>query len=133
MKGFLKEFKEFAMKGNVLDLAVGVVIGGAFAAIVTSLVNDIIMPLVGIIVGGVDIASLSIKVGTAKLGYGAFLQAIINFVIIAFAIFVFIKLINSAANKFKKKEEVCEEPAVDLQLEMLTEIRDLLAKDISTK
>ena|SRR3712207_1328035 len=129
MKGFLKEFKEFAMKGNVMDLAVGVVIGGAFGAIVTSLVNDIIMPLVGIIIGGIDVAGLSVKVGTAKLSYGSFLQAIINFIIIAFSIFIFIKIINSAANKFKKDGEAEEiTPTVDPQLEMLTEIRDLLAK-----
>lgn len=134
MKNFLKEFKEFAMKGNVLDLAIGVVIGGSFGAIVTSLVNDVIMPLVGIILGGIDIAGLSVKVGTAKLGYGSFLQAIINFIIIAFAIFVFIKLINSAVKKFKKQEEAEEvAPAIDPQLEMLREIRDLLAKDITTK
>lgn len=92
------------------------------------------MPLVGIILGGIDIAGLSVKVGTAKLGYGAFLQAIINFIIIAFAIFVFIKIINSAAKKFKKQEEAEEvAPAIDPQLEMLREIRDLLAKDITTK
>ncbi|HCZ40007.1 MAG TPA: large conductance mechanosensitive channel protein MscL, partial [Brochothrix thermosphacta] len=83
-----KEFKEFALKGNALDLAVGVVIGGAFGLIVTSLVNDIIMPLVGIISGGVDVSKLSIMVGNANLAYGAFLQSIINFLIIAFSIFM---------------------------------------------
>ena len=127
MKGFLNEFKDFAMKGNVLDLAVGVVMGSAFGAIVTSLVEKIIMPLVGILVGGVNIADLSIKVGNATLGYGAFLQAIINFLIIAFSIFLFVKAINTATSKFKKAEEEAA-PAVDPQLELLTEIRDLLAK-----
>ena len=127
MKGFLNEFKDFAMKGNVLDLAVGVVMGSAFGTIVTSLVEKIIMPLVGIIVGGVNIADLSLKVGNATLGYGAFLQAIINFLIIAFSIFLFVKAINTATNKFKKAEEEAA-PAVDPQLELLTEIRDLLAK-----
>ena len=127
MKGFLNEFKDFAMKGNVLDLAVGVVMGSAFGTIVTSLVEKIIMPLVGIIVGGVNIADLSVKVGNATLGYGAFLQAIINFLIIAFSIFLFVKAINTATSKLKKAEEEAA-PAVDPQLELLTEIRDLLAK-----
>ena len=127
MKGFLNEFKDFAMKGNVLDLAVGVVMGSAFGTIVTSLVEKIIMPLVGIIVGGVNIADLSLKVGNATLGYGAFLQAIINFLIIAFSIFLFVKAINTATSKFKKAEEEAA-TAVDPQLELLTEIRDLLAK-----
>ena len=127
MKGFLNEFKDFAMNGNVLDLAVGVVMGSAFGTIVTSLVEKIIMPLVGIIVGGVNIADLSVKVGNATLGYGAFLQAIINFLIIAFSIFLFVKAINTATSKFKKAEEEAA-PAVDPQLELLTEIRDLLAK-----
>ncbi len=127
MKSFLNEFKDFAMKGNVLDLAVGVVMGSAFGTIVTSLVEKIIMPLVGIIVGGVNIADLSVKVGNATLGYGAFLQAIINFLIIAFSIFLFVKAINTATSKFKKAEEEAA-PAVDPQLELLTEIRDLLAK-----
>ena len=127
MKGFLNEFKDFAMKGNVLDLAVGVVMGSAFGAIVTSLVEKIIMPLVGILVGGVNIADLSIKVGNATLGYGAFLQAIINFLIIAFSIFLFVKAINTATSKFKKAEEEAG-PAVDPPLELLKEIRDLLAK-----
>lgn len=129
MKGFMKEFKEFAMKGNVLDMAVGVVIGAAFGAIVTALVEKVIMPLVGIIAGGVDISGLAVKVGSANLEYGAFLQAIINFLIIAFSVFVFVKIINTAAGKFKKEEEAVEEvPVVDPQLELLTEIRDLLAK-----
>lgn len=94
MKNFIDEFKEFAFKGNVLDLAVGVVIGAAFTAIVTSLVEDIIMPLVGIIAGGNDVSSLSLKIGTTTLAYGAFLQAVINFLLIAFVVFMFIKLIN---------------------------------------
>ena len=86
MKKFFKEFGEFIKRGNVIDLAVAVVIGAAFSAIVTSLVNDIIMPLIGIIVGGVNISSLSVTVGSATLTYGNFLQNIINFLIIAFVI-----------------------------------------------
>lgn len=125
----MNEFKEFAMKGNVLDLAVGVVMGSAFGAIITALVDKVIMPLVGIVLGGVDVKSLAVKVGDASLGYGAFLQAVINFIIIAFCIFVFVKLINTAVSKMKKAEEVVEEaPAVDPNIELLTEIRDLLAK-----
>lgn len=127
MKGLFKEFKEFAMQGNVLDLAVGVVLGAAFGAIVKSLVDDIIMPLVGILLGGVNISQLSVKVGAAVLKYGSFLQAIINFIIIAFSIFIFVKAINTAANKFRRKEEEQIEEAVDEHLILLTEIRDLLA------
>lgn len=130
MKGFMNEFKEFAFRGNVLDLAVGIVIGAAFTSIVTSLVGDIIMPLVGMITGGHDISALSVKVGTASLAYGAFLQAIINFLIIAFVVFMFIKIINTAAAKFIQEEgpeiEEVEIPAAE---QYLKDIRDLLAKE----
>ncbi|ALV22515.1 MULTISPECIES: large conductance mechanosensitive channel protein MscL [Carnobacterium] len=130
MKNFIEEFKEFAFKGNVLDLAVGVVIGAAFTAIVTSLVEDIIMPLVGIIAGGTDVSSLSLEIGTTTLAYGAFLQAVINFLLIAFVVFMFIKLINSAAAKFKKETgEIGEEVEIPAAEEYLKEIRDLLAKE----
>lgn len=127
-KNFMNEFKEFALRGNVLDLAVGVVIGGAFSAIVTSLVKNIITPLIGIILGGHDVSGLMVKVGTAELKYGAFLQSIIDFVIIAFAIFIFIKAINTLTTKFKKStEETTEEPTIEASEEYLKEIRDLLA------
>ncbi|AOA00815.1 large conductance mechanosensitive channel protein MscL [Carnobacterium divergens] len=127
-KNFMNEFKEFALRGNVLDLAVGVVIGGAFSAIVTSLVKNIITPLIGIILGGHDVSGLMVKVGTAELKYGAFLQSIIDFVIIAFAIFIFIKAINTLTTKFKKPtEETTEEPTIEASEEYLKEIRDLLA------
>jgi large conductance mechanosensitive channel len=99
--GLTKEFKEFAMKGSVLDLAVGVVIGAAFGKIVDSLVKDIIMPIVGILTGGYDFSALSIKVGDAELKYGNFIQASLNFLIIAFILFLAIK----AANKMRAKEE----------------------------
>ncbi len=92
----LKEFKEFAMRGNVLDLAVGVIIGGAFGKIVASLVNDILMPIVGLVLGGVDFSGLAITVGDASIKWGAFVQAIIDFVIIAFVIFLIIKAANAA-------------------------------------
>lgn len=103
-----KEFKEFAFKGNVVDLAVAVVIGGAFGLIVKSLVNDIIMPLVGILIGGIDVSNLAIKVGTATVAYGLFLQSIINFLIIAAAIFMMVKVFNKFNKKTVEKAEVLE-------------------------
>ena len=103
-----KEFKEFAFKGNVVDLAVAVVIGGAFGLIVKSLVNDIIMPLVGILIGGIDVSNLAIKVGTATVAYGLFLQSIINFLIIAAAIFMIVKVFNTMNKKSAKEAEVLE-------------------------
>ena len=122
----MKEFKEFAMRGNVIDLAVGVVIGGAFGAIVSSLVNDILMPLLGVVTGGHDVSGLVVKVGEAEIKYGMFLQAIINFVLIAFALFIFIK----AMNNMKKKQEEAPAPAPEPPKTevLLEEIRDLLKK-----
>jgi large conductance mechanosensitive channel len=127
----LKEFKEFAMKGNVIDLAVGVIIGGAFGKIVSSLVNDILMPVFGYVLSGINIADLKFIISPASgdipevaILYGSFIQAIVDFVIIVFSIFLFIKLISS----FKKKEEEAPaappEPAPEVVL--LEEIRDLL-------
>ena len=126
----IKEFREFISRGNVMDLAVAVIIGGAFTAIVTSLVDDIIMPIIGVLLGGVDFTSLAIQVGDASIMYGNFIQAIINFLIIAFVIFLMVKAINSASKQLSGPEEdaVEEEPEADPQLEMLTEIRDLLKK-----
>jgi len=117
-----KDFKAFVLKGNVLDLAIAVVIGGAFGAIVTSLVNDIIMPLVGIILGGIDFAALSIQVGSATVLYGKFIQAIVNFLIIAFVIF----LVMRAMVKLKKQEAPAPPPGPTAEEKLLTEIRDLL-------
>ncbi|MBP8293030.1 MAG: large-conductance mechanosensitive channel protein MscL [Caldilineaceae bacterium] len=118
------EFKAFISRGNVLDLAVAVIIGGAFGAIVTSFVNDIIMPLVGVILGGIDFTSLSITVGSSAILYGNFIQAIINFLIIAFSIFLVVK----AANSFQRKQEAAPAPpALPTKEEtLLAEIRDLL-------
>jgi len=107
MKKFLKEFKEFAMRGNVLDLAVGVIIGGAFQKIVSSLVADMLTPLLGLF-GTKDLNALSFFIGEAEVKYGAFLTAVIDFIIMAFVIFVIIKLINKVAPK--KKAEVVAEP-----------------------
>lgn len=119
----LKEFRDFIAKGNVLDLAVAVIIGGAFGLIVTSLVDDILMPIVGVLLGGVDFTTLAVTVGEASIMYGNFIQAIINFIIIAFVIFLIVR----QANKMKKEEEAAPAaPPADVQL--LTEIRDLLKK-----
>jgi large conductance mechanosensitive channel len=96
----LKEFREFALRGNVMDLAVAVIIGGAFGAIVTSLVNDILMPLIGLLMGGVDFSGLAIVVGGAEVRYGAFIQSIVNFLIIAFVIFLIVR----AMNRLKREE-----------------------------
>ncbi len=96
----LKEFRDFAMRGNVIDLAVGVIIGGAFGKIVASLVNDILMPLIGLVLGGINFADQAIQIGEASVKWGAFVQAIIDFIIIAFVIFLIVK----AANKAKKQE-----------------------------
>lgn len=113
MRGFFEEFKKFISRGNVMDMAVGVIIGGAFTAIVNSLVNDIFMPLLSLITGGLDIAGMSVSFGSgegaATLNYGAFLSAIINFLLIAFVVFCIIKLINGAKDKMIKKPE--EAPA----------------------
>ena len=105
MKSFIKEFKEFAMRGNVMDMAVGVVIGGAFGAIITALVDNIITPIIGSLMGGVNFSKLAITVGKANIGYGAFIQAIIDFLIVAFCIFCLLKAMNKAADLKKKEEE----------------------------
>ena len=124
----LKEFKEFISKGNVLDLAVGVVMGSAFSGIVTSLVNDIIMPLVGLLIGGIDFSGMKATVGDASIAYGNFIQNIVNFLIIAISIFMFIKFINRLTKKVKKEEEKEAEEKVDPQTKLLEEIRDELKK-----
>ncbi len=135
----LKEFKEFALKGNVMDMAVGVVIGGAFGKIVTSLVQDLMMPILGFLTAGVDFSDLKLvlspagvneageEVAEAAILYGNFIQTTIDFIIIAFSIFLAIKMIN----KLRRKQEVVEEaapaaPAAPTEADLLTEIRDLL-------
>ena len=126
--GLIQEFKKFALKGNVVDMAVGVIIGGAFGTIVNSLVGDIMMPLFGILTGGTDFSKLSIKLGPDNfLKYGSFIQNVINFLIIAGSMFAMIKVMNTLTDKFKKEEEPKEEaPAGPTQEELLAEIRDLL-------
>ena len=121
--GFVKEFKEFAMKGNVMDMAVGVIIGGAFGKIVSSLVDDVLMPIIGMITGGVDFTGLVAKVGDATVKYGTFIQNIIDFLIIALCIFCMIK----AMNKMKKAEEPAPEaPAGPTTEELIADIKDIL-------
>ncbi len=125
--GFIKEFKEFAVKGNVMDMAVGVIIGGAFGKIVSSLVDDILMPIIGTLTGGVNFADLAITVGEANIKYGTFIQNVIDFLIIAFCIFCMIKGMNNL-NKKKEEPEAPAAPAGPTQEELLAEIRDLLKK-----
>ena len=125
MKNVIKEFKAFIERGSVIDLAVGVVIGGAFSSIVTSLVNDIIMPLIGIIIGGIDFTGLSFKVGSAYVKYGNFIQNVINFLIIAFALFLLLKGINKLSHKEEPKKE---ESKKSDEVILLEEIRDVLKK-----
>lgn len=130
----IQEFREFAVKGNMVDMAVGIIIGGAFGQIINSLVNDVIMPPLGLLIGGVDFADLAVTLKAAEDGaeavllrYGAFINTAINFLIIAFAIFMVIK----AMNRLKRKEEAApaEPPAPPREQVLLEEIRDLLKKD----
>ncbi len=120
----VKEFKEFAMKGNVIDLAVWVVIGTAFGKIVTSIVGDVIMPVIGVLTGGIDFKGLEYSVGGAVVKYGAFIQSVVDFIIIAFCIFIVVKMMNKALPK-KPAPEVISGPSDN---ELLSEIRDLLKK-----
>ena len=133
---FISEFKEFAMRGNVIDMAVGVVIGGAFGKIVSSLVGDLIMPVVGAITGGVNFTDLKLTLKEAADGapavtinYGSFIQTMVDFLIIAFCIFCVIKALNTLKNKLPKEEEAAPaEPETPADIALLTEIRDLLKK-----
>ena len=121
----IKEFKEFIARGNVIDMAVGVIIGGAFGKIVTSIVNDVLMPLIGVVSGGIDFTGLKFKIGEAEILYGNFLQNVIDFLIIAFCIFILVKIVNKVTRK--KEEPVEETPAPKAEdVVLLEEIRDLL-------
>lgn len=122
----LKEFRDFAMRGNVLDLAIGFVMGAAFTAIVNSMVNDLIMPLVGIVLGGLDFTGLTITVGSASITYGNFIQAIINFLIIAFVLFLIVRSVNKLTESQAKEETAAPPPEPTAEEKLLTEIRDLL-------
>lgn len=122
-----KEFKTFVMRGNVMDLAVGVIIGAAFGKIVTSLVNDVLMPLLGILLGKVNFTDLTIKIGSATVKYGMFIQNIVDFLIVAFCIFLMVKVINKVMKK-KDDDKKEEKPEKSDELKALEEIRDLLKK-----
>lgn len=119
-----KEFKEFISKGNVMDMAIGVIIGAAFGAIVTSLTNNILMPLIGILIGGINFSNLVLKIGDATLNYGLFIQSVLDFLIIAYCAFLLTKM----ANRLRKKKVVVEEPKLSKEEQLLTEIRDLMKK-----
>lgn len=126
----LSEFKEFIVRGNVIDLAVGVIIGSAFGKIVSSIVDDILMPVIGAIIGGIDFSGLSVKIGEANITYGNFIQNVIDFLIVAFCIFIFVKTIEKITKRKETEEEVKEEKK-DEQIVLLEEIRDLLKQDKS--
>ena len=124
MKKFMEEFKQFIARGNVMDLAVGVIIGGAFSAITTSLINDIVMPILGIFTGSISFAALSVTINGAVIAYGNFIQAVFNFLIMAFVVFCLIKAINRFHRK--KEEAPPAPPAPSAEEKLLAEIRDLL-------
>jgi large conductance mechanosensitive channel len=124
-----KEFRDFIGRGNVIDLAVAVIIGAAFGAIVNSLVKDILMPIIGVILGGLDFASLSIQVGDATILYGSFIQAIVYFLIIAFVLFLIVRSYNKLRDRGEKEEAApAAPPEPSAEVKLLTEIRDLLQK-----
>ena len=125
--GFLKEFKTFAMKGNVMDMAVGVIIGGAFGKIVSSLVDDVLMPVIGMLTGGIDFKDLALTVGDANIKYGNFLQNVIDFLIIAFSIFTVIRSMNRFIHKREEETKAPPAPpAPSKEEQLLSEIRDIL-------
>ena len=129
----IQEFKEFIKRGNVLDLAVGVIMGGAFGKIVSSVVDDILMPVIGILIGGVDFKNLKITVENATITYGNFLQNVIDFLIVAFCIFIMIKLINRFFAFHKNMEGKKEEPKKSEEVLLLEEICDLLKQESTVK
>ncbi|MDD6503506.1 MAG: large conductance mechanosensitive channel protein MscL [Oscillospiraceae bacterium] len=133
-KGFIAEFKEFIARGNVMDLAVGVIVGGAFSAITTSLINDIIMPLLGIFTGSISFAALSVTIGGAVITYGNFIQALLNFLVMAFIVFCMVKAVNKMTHLKKEEEEAPapaepEAPPAPTTEELLAAILEELKKD----
>lgn len=124
MKKFMEEFKQFIARGNVMDMAVGVIIGTAFSAITTSLINDIVMPILGIFTGSISFAELSVEVGGAVIAYGNFIQAILNFLVMAFVVFCLVKTLNKLHRKKEEAPPAPPEPSPEEKL--LAEIRDLL-------
>ena len=128
----IKEFKKFIARGNVLDLAVGVIVGGAFSSIVTSLVNNIFTPLIGLIMGGADFSNLSITFKDTQIMYGAFIQSVIDFLIVAFCLFIIVKFVNRLTRKKEEKKEEKKDTR-SAELKALEEIRDILKNDIQSK
>ncbi|QCT00835.1 large conductance mechanosensitive channel protein [Paenibacillus algicola] len=127
MKQWMKDFKKFALKGNILELAIGVIIGGAFGKIVTSLVNDLLMPVLGLLLGGLDLSALQYTFNGVELKYGAFLQTVLDFVIVAFSIFMFIKGLSMLKRKEEEEEAKPPAPPEPSKEELLlAEIRDIL-------
>ena len=122
-KGIIGEFKTFVTKGNVMDLSVGIIVGSAFTAVVTALTSNVLMPIIGVALGGVNFSTLAITFGSASIGYGAFIQAVFNFFIIALTVFLLVKALNVIT---RKKEEKKEPSKHSEELLILTEIRDLL-------
>ena len=129
MKKNISEFKKFIMKGNILELSVGVIIGTAFGKIVTSLVNNILMPVIGIFLGGLDFTNLSLKIKDAEITYGVFIQSVVDFLIISVCIFVFLKIVSKAFSKISHKE-IKEEKKKSDEVLLLEEIRDLLKERV---
>ncbi len=127
----IKEFKKFIARGNVLDLAVGVIVGSAFSSIVTSLVNNIFTPVIGLVLGGVDFSNLSITFRDTQIMYGAFIQSVMDFLIVAFCLFIVVKIVNRVTAKKEKKEE--KKDTRSAELKTLEEIRDILKNDIQSK
>lgn len=122
----LREFQDFIARGNVMDMAVGIIMGAAFTAIVTSLVDDLVNPLIGLFIGGIDFGALSIGIGDAQFMYGNFINAIIKFVIIAWVVFLLVKGVNRLKAMGESKDDTPEEPAGPSETDLLTEIRDAL-------
>ena len=129
----IKEFKEFISRGNVVDLAVGVIMGSAFGKIVTSLVNDVLMPAIGVVIGGLDFTNLSITIKDSKIMYGSFIQNVVDFLIVSFCIFMLVKIVNKITHKKEEEEKAVEEPKKSDEVVLLEEIRDLLKEKTEIK
>ena len=133
IKKNIEEFKKFIARGNVIDLAIGVIIGGAFSSIVTSLVNNILTPILGLVLGGADFSNLAITFKDTRIEYGAFIQSVIDFLIVAICIFALVKFINKIMHLKKKEEEKPAEPKKSAEVLLLEEIRDLLKEENKSK
>lgn len=133
IKKNIEEFKKFIARGNVIDLAVGVIIGGAFSSIVTSLVNNILTPILGLVLGGANFRELAITFKDTRIEYGAFIQSVIDFLIVAICIFALVKFINKIMHLKKKEEEKPAEPKKSAEVLLLEEIRDLLKEENKSK